>query len=167
MKQFIAKSIALVAIALIALAGGVGTAAAAQPAPSYPLPLCSVATQPQVIGAGDTVTITGSGGTPGGTITFRITFPNGTVVQLVGNVGAGGQATVVWTAPNQAGTYSVAAVCSDTASSPPTNVVLIVSEIPRTGSDPWAALRIAGVLVALGVGLFLVVKVRRQKPAAV
>lgn len=168
MKLHIFRRTAL-AVATTFVAGLVAVApASAAPTaaarPSYPLPPCTVTTNQAGYDAGEIAVITGSGGSPGGTITFIITFSGGGApVQLVGNVGQDGTTVVLYQWPaDQEGPYSIVAVCQE-SQSPPTTVV--VEKIPETGSNVGNILRAGGVLLALGAGLLLVSRFRRRQPA--
>lgn len=161
MRHSIVKLIAAVALAAASVAGAAGTAVATQSDPDYPLSPCAVTTSFS-FAPGSTIPITGTGGSPNGTTTFYVTLPNGSVRELTGQNDADGKSTVTFITPNQTGTYTVVAVCPDQASSPPTTGV---GKLPVTGSDPWGSLRLAGVLVVLGGGIFIVARKRRQETA--
>lgn len=149
----------------VAPASAAPAASSAPVRPAYPLPPCAVTTDASGYDEGQIAVISGSGGTPGGTITFIITFSGGGApVQLVGNVGQDGKTVVLYQWPaGQAGPYSIVAICQE-SQSPPTTVV--VDKIPETGSNVGNILRAGGVLLALGAGLLLVSRFRRRHLAA-
>jgi LPXTG-motif cell wall-anchored protein len=164
MKHIVSRTIVVAVSALSLGLGALAPAAALRPLPSYPLPPCSVTTNQSTYSPGDIAAIGGSGGVPGGVITFTITFDGGgSPVVLVGNVDANGNTLVFYTWPNRPGGYSIVAACPE-SQSPPTEID--VTPLPQTGSDVWNILRAGGVLVLLGAGLFLVARTRRRQPAA-
>lgn len=129
----------------------------------YPLPECAVTTNQGSYSPGDTAVISGSGGTPGGSITFTITFSGGgDPVVLVGQVDQNGNTSVQYIWPNRLGSYSITATC-EASQSPPTTVV--VSKVPSTGSDSGSLLRAGALLVLVGSGLWAVARLRRRRPA--
>lgn len=162
MRVSIVKLVAAVALAAASLVGVAGPVAAQQ-APSYPISPCGVTTVSSFI-PGTSIIIRSTGGVPNGTTTFTITQPNGDIVQLVGQNDAQGNSSVTFQTPNLAGIYTISTLCPSGSSSPPTTTVGDPN-LPVAGSDSRDSLRLAGVVLVLGFGLFVVSRRRRQEPA--
>lgn len=152
----------LVVIAVVLGALFFASAAGAQYQPGQP----GLVLTPSTITPGGSVTALGFGCGPNQTVEILI---NGVVVSVGKSIDDGkGSFTIVFTAPSEAGTYTVTAKCGDTLVSSILTVIAAPvtpteAPLPVTGSDSTLSLtRLGLVLVAAGGLLVLAVRRRRE-----
>ncbi len=143
------------------------TATSASPVTAYPPAQCAGTVSATSVGAGGSLTVGGSGFTPGHTVTLTL-FPGGVslgtaVVDSDGNVSA----AVTIPSGAEAGVHHIAIF--DAAGSRLLTVQFTVvaessSTLPRTGSDHLLSLSLAGLgLVVLGSGGLVIARRRRAR----
>ncbi len=151
-------------IVCLALATTAMTSAPALANPIYP-PASSVTvvTNQQVYLVDQTVVITATACAVGDLVTFTIVPSSGgtpIVLTAVAVASGAGAAAVVTMVATDKGAYQVTATCG--GKSAQTNFTVVTVRIPDTGSDVSGVITIATLVVLVGIGLFLVARLRRR-----
>ena len=152
--------------AALALASTVGFGAATVHAESYPPGGPDIAVPNSTPEPGDTFDVDLDGYCPNDVVNLVLSGPDGDIDLGTVTVDGSGTASFPFTAPDKAGSYTIAGTGTDCPSYVASIGIVVSVDIPHAGSDSQSGLMLGAGAVGIGALLVGVAAVRRRRPAA-